>query len=75
MKKKLVKDTTANVQPVKQCLPIYGLWGILLLFVFGSVAYSTYMVAVGTTGIVPKVMLVPQATFAIILAILKFYSK
>lgn len=46
--------------------------GILQLFVLVSVAYSTYVVYLGTEGIAPKVMLVPQAIFAAVIAVQKF---
>lgn len=45
---------------------------LLMLFVVASIAYSTYVVYFGTIGIVPKIMLVPQALFAAIVAIHKF---
>ena len=46
--------------------------GIAMLFVLASITYSTYVVAMGTTGIAPKVMLVPQAIWGVIIAIQKF---
>ena len=46
--------------------------GLLQLFVLASIAYSTYIVYLGTTGYAPKVMLIPQALWAGILAIQKF---
>lgn len=67
---KKVKETP--VQQTRQCLPLYGIWGIMGLFVVASVAYSTYMVAMGTQGYIPKVMLVPQVAFAVTIAIYKF---
>lgn len=65
---------TEKVQS-KQCLPLHGVFGVLSLFVVGSIAYSTYMVAMGTQGMVPKIMLIPQVTFATLLALYKFASK
>lgn len=65
------KDITP-IQQTRQCLPLYGIFGILSLFVVASVAYSTYMVAMGTQGYIPKVMLVPQVAFAVTIAIYKF---
>lgn len=49
--------------------------GILQLFVLASIAYSTYVVFLGTDGIAPKVMLIPQALWATLLAVQKFTSK
>jgi hypothetical protein len=69
---KLKADTSIKA---KHSLPLYGIFGILSLFVLVSIAYSTYMVAVGTDGVAPKVMLVPQALFAACLAIYKFSTK
>lgn len=66
------KNNVTPVEQVKQCLPLYGIFGILMLFVIASIAYSTYMVALGTQGLVPKIMLVPQVTFAVIVALYKF---
>mgnify|MGYP006359308225 CR=1 FL=1 len=48
------------------------LTGMLQLFVLASIGYSTYIVFLGTDGIAPKVMLIPQAVFAVVLAIQKF---
>jgi len=46
--------------------------GLLQVFVLVSIAYSTYIVALGTEGYTPKVMLVPQALYAAILLLKKF---
>ena len=46
--------------------------GVLQLFVLASISYSTYIVFLGTNGPAPKVMLVPQALFAVVLAFQKF---
>jgi hypothetical protein len=46
--------------------------GMIQLFVLVSVSYSTYIVFLGTTGITPKVMLIPQALYAAFVAINKF---
>ncbi len=70
--KETKKEKTTPVVQSKQCLPLHSGYGILMLFVIASIAYSTYMVALGTQGIVPKVMLVPQVSFSIIVALYKF---
>lgn len=49
-----------------------GLVGILVLFVVASIAYSTYVVALGTDGYIPKVMLVPQTAWAVVELIKRF---
>lgn len=46
--------------------------GIAQLFVIASICYSTYVVALGTSGWIPKAMLVPQALWAALLLIQKF---
>lgn len=46
--------------------------GMIQLFVLVSVSYSTYIVFLGTNGITPKVMLIPQALYVTFVAINKF---
>lgn len=46
--------------------------GLLQVFVLVSIVYSTYVVAMGTDGYIPKVMLVPQALYAGYLLVVKF---
>lgn len=46
--------------------------GLLLLMVVTSIAYSSYVVWFGTTGVVPKIMLAPQMIFAAAVLIWKF---
>ena len=50
----------------------FNVLGLLQLFVLASIAYSTYVVYLGTDGIAPKVMLIPQALWATLLAVQKF---
>lgn len=50
----------------------YNISGLLQMFVVVSIVYSTYVVTLGTTGVEPKVMLVPQALYAAFLVIQKF---
>lgn len=49
-----------------------GIIGLLLLIVVISIAYSTYVVWFGTTGLAAKIMLVPQTIFAAVVLIWKF---
>lgn len=51
-----------------------GVVGILLLFVVASIGYSTYVVYFGTEGVAPKLMLIPQAVFAVV-ELVKRFSK
>ncbi len=51
----------------------YGkIQGMLQLFVLISISYSTYVVALGTDGLTPKIMLIPQALYAAYIAVQKF---
>ncbi len=50
----------------------FNVVGVLQLFVLASICYSTYVVYLGTDGIAPKVMLIPQALWATLLAVQKF---
>lgn len=51
-----------------------GILGMLMLLVVLSIAYSSYVVWFGTTGLVPKIMLAPQMTFAAAIAIYAFWK-
>lgn len=46
--------------------------GIMQLFAVASIAYSTVVIAIGTEGVVPLVMVAPQAVLAVVIAINKF---
>jgi len=46
--------------------------GTMQLFAVASIAYSTVVIAIGTEGIVPLVMIAPQAILAVVIAINKF---
>jgi hypothetical protein len=69
------KEKTKAKDNSSHCLPLYGIYGIMVLFVLTSITYSTYMVAVGTDGFIPKVMLIPQALFAGWIAVYKFHKS
>lgn len=49
-----------------------GIIGLLMLLVVLSIAYSTYVVWFGTTGLVPKILLAPQIIFAAVILVQKF---
>ena len=67
-----LKKITSNPGVGKSAIPTNGIWGVLLLFVLASIAYSTYMVCLGTDGDIPKLMVIPQAAFAVLIALYKF---
>jgi hypothetical protein len=72
-KKDKSKDESTARKP--HSIPVGGYWGILMAFVVLSIAYSTYVVAFGTIGLTPKLMLAPQAIFAAVVLLYKFGSK
>jgi len=47
---------------------------LFMLLVVISIAYSTYVVTAGTDGIIPTVLVIPQAVFATGILIKKFTS-
>ena len=49
-----------------------GIIGLLMLLVVLSIAYSTYVVWFGTTGLTAKILLAPQLVFAAVILIKKF---
>lgn len=49
-----------------------GIMGIMQLFAVASIAYSTIVIAIGTEGYIPLVMVAPQAILAVVIAINKF---
>lgn len=49
-----------------------GIIGLLMLLVVLSIAYSSYVVWFGTTGLTAKIMLAPQMIFAAVILIKKF---
>lgn len=60
----------------RQCLPLYGAYGILALFVFASIVYSTILICLTYADNYKLFIgLVPQALFAVWIAIYKFSSK
>lgn len=75
-KKASKKDNIITGEDKKQCLPLYGVFGIIALFVFASITYSTILICL-TYADSPKyvVGLAPQVLFAVWLAIFKFSSK
>lgn len=46
--------------------------GIMQLFAVASIAYSTVVIALGTEGVLPLVLVAPQAILAVAIAINKF---
>lgn len=49
-----------------------SIMGVLLLFAVASIAYSTVVIAIGTEGYIPLILVAPQAVLAVVIAINKF---
>lgn len=49
-----------------------SIMGIMQLFAVASIAYSTIVIAIGTEGVVPLILVAPQAILAVCIAINKF---
>lgn len=64
------KNNTNKVE--KQPKDFSKALNLLLLLVVLSIAFSTYVVYFGTTSMTAKIMLVPQALFAAIVAVRQF---
>ena len=68
-----MKNKTNEVPKVKKNRNInVKATGIAMLFVLASIVFSTFVVYTGTTGIEYKVLLIPQALFAAVIAIKQF---
>lgn len=50
----------------------YNVVGAFMLLVVASITYTTTIIIMGTEGILPLVMVVPQAIFGLIVLIKKF---
>lgn len=55
----------------KHCVPVYGWYGIALLFTAISIMYANYVVYFGTTGLIPKLMLIPSTLFVALFLVIK----
>ena len=67
-----MKQTKTNISSKKSYNIKSNTVGILQLFVIASISYSTYVVALGVDGWIPKLMLVPQVLWAAMLLLQKF---
>ena len=64
--------TTEPKAPKKNLNINVKVTGIAMLFVLASIVFSTFVVYTGTTEIEYKILLVPQALFAAVIAIRQF---
>jgi len=51
---------------------VRGILGLVLLFVFGSIAYSTVVIWGGTDTWTPKLLTIPAALFDVFIAFVAF---
>ncbi len=71
------KPEPKEVKPVEKKksvntgMPIHKGWGIAILFVCASIAYANYVVFFGTTGMIPKIMLIPSTIFVAVFLVIK----
>lgn len=74
--KETKNNNVTSKEQSKQCLPLYGGFGIIALFVFASIIYSTVLICL-TYADNQKLYigLLPQVGFAGWLAVYKFSSK
>jgi len=50
----------------------YNLIGLLLLLAVASIFYSTTVIVMGTEGLTPIIMVVPQTVLAVVILVYKF---
>lgn len=67
---KLQKEKSTT--PEAKSTFVRGILGIVLLLVFGSIAYSTVVIFGGTDTIAPKVLAAPAALFDLFIAFVAF---
>lgn len=68
------EQTKTEVKTPKKSSKNYrnGIIGIMQLFAVVSVAYSSATIVLGTSGVVPLIMVTPQTILAVVIAINKF---
>lgn len=62
--------TDKATKPVKKTTST--IIGIMQLFAVASICYSSTVIALGTNGVVPLVLIAPQVILAVVIAINKF---
>lgn len=66
-----VTEDKSNSREAKSVF-VRGILGIVLLLVFGSIAYSTVVIWGGTDTLIPKIMTIPAALFDLFIAFVAF---
>lgn len=71
------KPEAKEVKPVEKKktvnngMPMHKGWGVAMLFVCVSIGYANYVVFFGTTGLIPKIMLIPSTAFVAVFLVIK----
>lgn len=73
MRDEYPKQKKAEKAPkTRNPLNLGGIMGVLQLFVVASISYSSYIVIMGTDGLIPKLLIAPQIAWATVILITKF---
>jgi len=72
MANKIKNTKTTEAKTVKKSKQNISIIGTMQLFAVASIAYSTVVIAIGTEGYIPLVLVAPQAVLAVTIAITKF---
>lgn len=65
-------EKAKSTTPLAKSTFVRGILGIVLLLVFGSIAYSTVVIFGGTDTLAPKILAAPAALFDFGLAFVAF---
>lgn len=64
---------TKRVKPKKDNKQLLaGIMGLLQLFVVASIVYTTAIILMGSEGLVPKVLTIPQSVYAAVVVFKRF---
>lgn len=63
--------TSEKKKTVNNGMPMHKGWGVAMLFVCVSIGYANYVVFFGTTGLIPKIMLIPSTAFVAVFLVIK----
>lgn len=69
---KVNKKTNKKTSKAKAKDGLHGIIGILLALAVISIVYSTAVIAMGTEGLLPIIMVIPQAALALTIVVWKF---
>jgi hypothetical protein len=66
------QKTDKKTNPEAKSAFVRGILGLVLLLVFGSIAYSTVVIFGGTDTMAPKLLAAPAALFDLFIAFVAF---